>query len=82
MLIKDKFTVNAPVETVWAFIHDIPRVSACIPGAEAVEEVEPDVYRGKLKARVGVVKAAFRVLGRLTRSYTLRAMKSNGFRHL
>jgi carbon monoxide dehydrogenase subunit G len=59
MLIKDAFTVNAPVETVWAFIHDIPRISACVPGAEAVEEVEPDVYRGKLKARVGAVKAAF-----------------------
>ncbi len=59
MLIKDGFTVNASVEAVWAFLHDITRVSACVPGAEAVEEVEPDIYRGTLKARVGAVRAAF-----------------------
>lgn len=59
MVIKDKFTVNVPVETVWSFLHDIPRVSSCMPGAEEVEEVESDVYSGKLKARVGAVRAAF-----------------------
>lgn len=59
MVIKGTLTVDAPLETVWAFLQDTPRVSACMPGAENVEEVEPDVYRGKLKARVGAVAAAF-----------------------
>lgn len=59
MILKDSFEIEAPVEAVWAFLLDIPRVSACVPGAEAVEEVEPDRYRGKLKAKVGAVKAAF-----------------------
>jgi carbon monoxide dehydrogenase subunit G len=59
MKLKDSFVIEAPVEAVWAFLHDIPRVSACMPGAEAVQEVEPDVYQGKLQARVGAVKAAF-----------------------
>jgi carbon monoxide dehydrogenase subunit G len=59
MQIKDGFTVEAPPDTVWAFIHDIPRVSACVPGASDVAETETDVYEGKLKAKVGAVRAAF-----------------------
>ena len=59
MILKDSFEIEAPAEAVWIFLLDIPRVSTCVPGAEAVKEVEPDIYRGKLKARVGAVKAAF-----------------------
>jgi carbon monoxide dehydrogenase subunit G len=59
MILKDSFEIEAPIEAVWAFLLDIPRVSTCVPGAEAVAEVEADRYRGKLKARVGAVKAAF-----------------------
>jgi hypothetical protein len=59
MKLQDSFVIEAPVEQVWAFLLDVPRVSACVPGAEAVKEVKPDVYQGKLKARVGAVKAAF-----------------------
>ena len=59
MILKDSFEIEAPAEAVWAFLLDIPRVSTCVPGAEGVEEVEPDIFRGKLKTRVGAVKAAF-----------------------
>ena len=59
MNIKDSFVIEAPVATVWAFLMDIPQMSACMPGAEAVEEVEPDVYQGRLTAKVGAIKAAF-----------------------
>jgi carbon monoxide dehydrogenase subunit G len=59
MLIKDGFTVEATPEAVWTFILDIPRVSGCVPGATDVKETEPNVYQGKLQARVGAVKAAF-----------------------
>jgi carbon monoxide dehydrogenase subunit G len=59
MLIKDGFVVNAPVETVWAFLHDIPRLSACVPGVEEVQEIEPDVYQGRLRVKVGPLTAAF-----------------------
>jgi carbon monoxide dehydrogenase subunit G len=59
MLIKDNFVVTAPVEVVWAFFQDMPRVSMCMPGADSVEEVEPNKYRGKLKAKVGAIRASF-----------------------
>lgn len=59
MKLQDSLIIEAPVDAVWAFILDIPRVSACVPGAEGVNQTEPDAYRGKLKAKVGAVKAAF-----------------------
>ena len=59
MILKDSFEIEASVEQIWEFLLDIPRVSVCVPGAEDVKEVEPDVYQGKLKAKVGAVKAAF-----------------------
>ena len=59
MILKDTFTVDAPLDAVWAFLQDIPRLSACVPGAEDVAAVEPDVYRGRLKARVGPLAVAF-----------------------
>jgi carbon monoxide dehydrogenase subunit G len=59
MVIKDGFSVNAPLEAVWAFLHDIPRLSACVPGVEEVREVEPDVYHGQLRVKVGPITGAF-----------------------
>lgn len=59
MLIKDTFRVDAPLEAVWDFLQDIPRVGGCVPGVEDIAEVEPDVYRGRLKAKVGPLAASF-----------------------
>jgi carbon monoxide dehydrogenase subunit G len=59
MILKDSFTVDVPIEDVWAFFQDIPRLSGCIPGIEQVEEIEPDVYRGVLKVKVGPLSATF-----------------------
>lgn len=64
MQIKDAFTIGAPVETVWAFLQDIPRVSTCVPGIQEVAEIAPDVYRGQLKVKVGPLSATFS--GRVT----------------
>jgi carbon monoxide dehydrogenase subunit G len=65
MLIEGTFTVAAHIDTVWALIQDMRQVSSCMPGAENVEEVEPDVYRGALRSRVGAVSAAFEGTARI-----------------
>ena len=59
MVIKGALTVDAPVEAVWAFLQDTPRVSTCMPGVEEVEEVEPNLYRGRLRVKVGPLAASF-----------------------
>lgn len=59
MILKDSFVVDASIAEVWDFFQDIPRLSACIPGVEEVEEIEPDLYRGVLKVKVGPLSASF-----------------------
>jgi len=53
MKFEHKVTVDAPVATVRAFLDDFRKASACVPGLESVEEIEPDVktaWLGEQKA--------------------------------
>lgn len=59
MLIEDSFEVSVSPDDVWALFMDIPRVSACLPGVESVEETSPDHYQGVLKVKVGPISASF-----------------------
>lgn len=59
MLLKDSFTIEAPVEAVWALLEDVHRIAACVPGIENVEEVGPDTYNGALRIKIGPISAAF-----------------------
>ena len=59
MIFEDRFTVKAPVETVWAFLRDPERVAACIPGAEHIEVVDDTHYRVVAGARVSFLSVSF-----------------------
>ena len=39
MLITSDFEVSQPVDKVWQFFGDIPRVAACLPGAQITEQL-------------------------------------------
>ncbi len=66
MQIKDSFVIHAPQGKVWEFLFDIPKLSECIPGIEAVEAVDDKTYRGKLVVKVGPIKSAFSGIVTLT----------------
>ena len=57
--IEERFVVEAPVEQVWAYFEDLPRVVPCLPGAELVRVVDDSTYEGKVGLRVGPVRAQF-----------------------
>lgn len=59
MLIKNDFEVAQPVEAVWQFFGDIPRVASCLPGAELTETVGDDNYGGRVTVRMGPVRLQF-----------------------
>lgn len=59
MIIQDRFVIPAPIEQTWAFLLDIPRVSACVPGAQGIEQVGDGSYQGNLLVKVGPVAANF-----------------------
>ena len=66
MQFKDSFVIHAPQGKVWEFLFDIPKLSECIPGIEAVEAVDDKTYRGKLVVKVGPIKSAFSGIVTLT----------------
>ena len=59
MLITNDFEVAEPVDKVWQFFGDIPRVAACLPGAELTENLGEDKYGGRVAVRMGPVKLQF-----------------------
>ena len=59
MKITQNFTVARPLVEVWAFFKDVPRVAACIPGAEYLGPTEDGKHTGKVSAKVGPFQASF-----------------------
>jgi len=59
MLINNDFEVAQPVDKVWRFFGDIPRVAACLPGAELTENLGEDKYGGTVAVRMGPVRLQF-----------------------
>ncbi|WP_395061626.1 2Fe-2S iron-sulfur cluster-binding protein [Paraburkholderia silvatlantica] len=64
--IDDSFIVPFPLEKVWAFMGDLPSVTACLPGAELTEHSE-DSVKGKIAIKFGPMSANFAGAARLER---------------
>ena len=59
MIFEDRFTVQAPVEKVWAFLRDPQQVAPCIPGTESIEVIDDRHYHVVAGARVGFLSVSF-----------------------
>ncbi|VVE65230.1 carbon monoxide dehydrogenase [Pandoraea anapnoica] len=64
--IDDSFVVPFPLEKVWAFMGDLPSVTACLPGAELVEH-DGESVKGKIAIKFGPMSANFAGAARLDR---------------
>ena len=53
MKFEHKVTVQASRAQVQAFLDDFQKASACVPGLQEVHEVEPDVFEGIVRVRIG-----------------------------
>jgi uncharacterized protein len=53
MEIRQRVTVNAAVDDVWAMITDIPRIAPCIPGTELDRQLDATHYTGRVRVKVG-----------------------------
>jgi carbon monoxide dehydrogenase subunit G len=58
--IEERFTVDAPLSAVWAFLLDPAQVAACLPGARLDGKEGEDTYLGTMKVKVGPVASEFR----------------------
>ncbi len=57
--IVNEFTVNRPIDEAWPIICDLERIAPCLPGAQ-LEEIEGDIYRGRVKVKLGAITAQFK----------------------
>ncbi len=51
--IEKKFEVPEPVDKVWAFLSDPRKVVTCVPGAQIVEQIDENTYKGAISVKVG-----------------------------
>ncbi|GAB2460707.1 SRPBCC family protein [Nocardioides hungaricus] len=58
MELANTFRVAASIDSAWSVLTDVPRVAACLPGAQLLESTD-DEYRGLLKVKVGPIKMQY-----------------------
>lgn len=57
--LENSFQVAAPVDDAWRLLNDIPRVVACMPGAELTETIDENTWRGVVHVRLGPMSLQF-----------------------
>lgn len=63
MRIEQALDISAPIDTVWAFLVDLPSVSRCVPGASDIQLLGADMVGGTIEVRVGPI--GLRLAGRV-----------------
>jgi uncharacterized protein len=59
MDIKNSFDVPLPVDETWKTLLNIQKIASCMPGAELLEVIDPQTYKGKVSVRLGPVALSF-----------------------
>ena len=61
MIIEEEFSVDAPLEHVWACIRDPAFVAPCVPGCQDVGDIGGGAYRAAVKVGIGPIKTVFKL---------------------
>jgi len=56
----NRFTVQAPIETVWETLLDVERVAPCLPGAKVLERSGDDTYVVAMRVKVGPITMEYK----------------------
>jgi carbon monoxide dehydrogenase subunit G len=57
--VTGSYTLNAPIDKVWAFLMDPDSIAKVMPGCEELQETEPDTFAGTLNIGVAAVKGVY-----------------------
>ena len=60
MILEHSFAVAADPDETYAFLLDVNRVAACMPGMDDVEAESDSVFLGTLKVKVGPIGVTYR----------------------
>lgn len=59
MRFDNEFTVDAELDAAWPVLLDLPRVARCLPGATIAPDAQADVYRGRMKVKLGPITSDY-----------------------
>ncbi len=59
MEIENVFEVGAPPDRVYAFLLDVERIVGCVPGAQLVEMVDENTFKGRIRIKVGPITVSY-----------------------
>ena len=59
MRIQNQFDVPVAPPDAWAFLMNIPATVPCFPGAELVEQVDENNYKGRITVKLGPLAMIF-----------------------
>jgi carbon monoxide dehydrogenase subunit G len=57
--LENSFEVPAPIDRVWEFMLDVPRVAPCMPGCELTDVVDHQTWKGKVNVKLGPVSLSY-----------------------
>lgn len=60
MQFNNTFTVEAPIEEVYAALLDVERVAPSVPGAQVMERLDENTYRVGIRVKVGPMSVQYK----------------------
>ncbi len=60
MELESSFTVDAPVDEVWATVMDVERIAGAVPGAELTGKLSDTTYQGVVTVKVGPLRMQYK----------------------
>jgi len=78
MIIDGKFTIEAPIQTVWDSLLDPETLGKCVPGTEKMVALDADTYESVVKQRVGPFKVTLKFTTKLTEKRAPNYIKAEG----
>lgn len=67
MKLQGTFVVGAAREVVWEKIRNPAVMGGCIPGCEAIEQIDANSYRAIVGVKIGPITARFNLIVEVTR---------------
>jgi carbon monoxide dehydrogenase subunit G len=58
--IRERFCVEAPIDSVWRFVKDPEQIVTCMPGASLDEVLDARTYLGTVKVKLGAVTTRYK----------------------
>lgn len=57
--ITNNFTLDEPIDKVWAGLSNPIEISGCVPGASITEQLDENNYKGEVSLKFGPVKSKY-----------------------